>query len=308
MTVGYESLAKISIVTDTERVVVSGGDTAPGGSEFEGIKLSEDPEDMYDTELELKTISVPGVAGGRDGGEEVPVREMVLPFNLYDTGDGIEATISRLRKLLWNKRFKWVYETEHSGERWLKCRRSKSIQIQPKRDPNLDSYLLATVHAVALNPYYESQHFAAKVANTTAGTTTFWIPAWNPTDQWAWPIWSLWPNGGAATFQVPDFGFGYEQDIDATWTPGQHSNRMVVVKDIEIPWSLMADRVMDTYVAADLSNAPGQMGGVDLLYGIPPYTGTEADPIMLPVVINGPAGAAVRLRLRRFWSAEMGLE
>jgi hypothetical protein len=47
---------------------------------------------------------------------------------------------------------------------------------------------------------------------------------------------------------------------------------------------------------------------VEPIYMVPPYTGTEDNPVLMPVVCNGPAGAKATLRQRRFWSAESGLE
>ena len=72
--------------------------------------------------------------------------------------------------------------------------------------------------------------------------------------------------------------------------------------------SVMADPFMDTYVSADLSNAAGLFNGVEPLYAVPPYTGTEDDPVLVPVVCSGASGAQATLRQRRFWSAESGLE
>ncbi|MGK2382859.1 hypothetical protein [Gordonia tangerina] len=284
-------------------MVVSGG----SASEWEAIRLNEDPDGMFDTEVELKTIEVDGMDGGFDGGEEVPVRTLTLPFNCYASeGGSIEATVSRLRRLLWQRQFEWHYETQYSGLRWLKCKRSKSIKVNPKRDWNLDGYALATVEAVALNPNYESESLEVKATNPSAGENTVWIPCWNPTDQKAWPEWAFKPNG-TATFSFPDFGFGNEQEIDPTWTPGDHDDRMIVMEDIDQLWSVMAHPLMDPYVKADLSNGDGEMGAVEPLYWIPPYTGSADDPVMLPVTIDGPAGAQVKFTLRRFWSAEMGL-
>lgn len=300
---GFEDLARISIVTDDDTIVVSGGDS----SEWEGIRLNEDPEGMFDTEVELKTIEVSGMEGGFDGGEEVAVRKLSLPFNCYDTGDGIEATVSRLRKLLWRRTFEWHYETQFSGLRWLKCKRAKSVKVNPKRDWNLDNYALATVEAVALNPNYESAPLEVKTPVHAGGTTTYWLPCWNPTDQKAWPIWSFKPNG-STLFSFADFSFGNEQEIDPTWTPGQFANRMINMVPITILSSVMAHPLMDPYLPADLHNLDGEMEAVEPQFYIPPYTGSADNPIMLPVKINGPAGAQAKLRLRRFWSAEMGLE
>lgn len=303
---GFEDLAIISIVTPDRTLVVAGGDKL----DWEGIRLNEDPEGIFDTEVELKTIDVSGMPGGFDGGEETPVRTMKLPFNVYATPDRtIEQQLSAVRRLFWRKTFQYHYDTQHSGLRWLNAKRSKSIKVNPKRDWNLDGYATAVVEAVALNPDYESQAFTVKTPVHPGGTATYWLPVWNPTDRRAWPIWAIKPNG-TATVSLPDFSFGNEQEIDQTgqWQPGDHDDRMIVLEDLTQMRSVMADPVMDPYVDADLSNADGQMGGVEPLYWIPEYTGTEDDPVMLPVIIDGPAGAQVKLRLRRFWSAEMGGE
>ncbi|MDJ0010092.1 hypothetical protein [Gordonia alkanivorans] len=307
---GVLELAEIELVADDDYEVVSGG-----GFEKRAIKLSSDPDDLFSDEIELKVIKTANSPGGMDGGTEFPVRELVLPFNLYDMGDGIEATISRFRKL-WRpgRAIQWRVTTGYSGLRWLWLKRSAGIQFSPKRDWNLDGYAKATVTAVALEPNYESPQFEVKGTNPSSGTNTLWFPAWNPTDQKAWPAWDFDPKGQASLFTWPDFSFGNEQEIDVSWTPGQHAARSIKTPDndpfprITKQWSVMSDPRMDTYVAADLSNAPGQMGGVEPMYWIPPYTGSSGSPIMLPVTVSGPAGIEVKLTLRRFWSAESGLE
>lgn len=301
---GVLELAEIELIADDDRIAASGG-----GFDIRDIKLSSDPDDLFSDELELKIIETAHVPGGMDGGDTIPVRELVLPFNLYDVGDGIEATISRFRKM-WRpgRSIEWRVTTSLSGPRWLHLKRSAGIKFSPKQDWNLDGYARATVTATALQPMYESPPTEVLLTNPTSGTNTLWAPAWNPTDQKCWPEWSLKPGASATTFSFADFSFGNEQEIDVLWTPGQHANRMVVTQPISVMWSVMSDPVMDTYVAADLSNASGQMGGVEPLYWIPPYTGTRKDPILLPVTISGPAGAQAKLTLRRFWSAESGLE
>ncbi|QDP43646.1 minor tail protein [Gordonia phage PhorbesPhlower] len=301
---GVLELAEIELVADDDSMVVSGG-----GFDIRHIKLSSDPDDLFSDELELKIIETAYAPGGMDGGNTYPVRELVLPFNLYDTGQGIEATISRFRKM-WRpgRSIEWRVTTHLSGLRWLHLRRSAGIKFSPKQDWNLDGCVRATVTATALQPNYESPPMEVLLTNPTSGTNTLWAPAWNPTDQKCWPEWSLKPGSSATKFSFADFSFGNEQEIDVTWTPGQHANRMIVTDPISTMWSVMSDPVMDTYVASDLSNASGQMGGVEPLYWIPPYTGSPEDPVLLPVTITGPAGAQAKLTLRRFWSAESGLE
>ncbi|GAA2071775.1 hypothetical protein [Williamsia deligens] len=297
-------LATVEIVAPEETVCVSGG-----GFEHRAIKLSTDPEGVFSDELDLKIIETAFAPGGIAGQEDFPVRTLVLPFNLRDDGNGIEHTISRFRKL-WRtgRTLLWRVTTEYSGVRWIVIKRSKGIKFSTPQDWNLDGYVRAEVTAVALFPYYESQPMEITATLTQAGSKTFWFPVHNPTDQKGWPEWSLKPVGGPAVFTFPDLSFGNEQEIDHEWAPGQFASRAIVTPPISVMWSVMSYPLMDTYVAADLSNAPGQMGANEPLFYIPPYTGTPDDPILMPVTINGPAGSQVKMVLRRHWSAESGLE
>ncbi|MGV0627212.1 hypothetical protein [Mycolicibacter minnesotensis] len=130
-----------------------------------------------------------------------------------------------------------------------------------------------------------------------------WFEVWNPTDQ---PLWLEWVFDPAKSWQFPDPSFGQERKWGRS--PGQDLERMIVTPELTQMLSVMADPFMDTYVSADLSNAAGLFNGVEPLYAVPPYTGTADDPVLMPVVCVGPAGAKATLRQRRFWSAESGLE
>jgi hypothetical protein len=138
---------------------------------------------------------------------------------------------------------------------------------------------------------------------TVSGATVGWFEVWNPTDQ---PLWLEWIFDPAKSWQFPDFGFGQERKWGRA--TGADDDRMIVTPELTQMLSVMADPFMDTYVNADLSNAAGLFNGVEPLYMVPPYTGTEDDPVLMPVVCNGPVGAKATLRQRRFWSAESGLE
>lgn len=132
---------------------------------------------------------------------------------------------------------------------------------------------------------------------------TGWFEVWNPTDQPLWPEWTFDP---AEQWKFPDFAFGQERK----WSRavGVDAARLIVTPQLTQMLSVMSDPFMDTYVNADLSNAAGLFNGVEPVYAVPPYTGTEDDPVLMPVICFGPAGAKATLRQRRFWSAESGLE
>lgn len=131
------------------------------------------------------------------------------------------------------------------------------------------------------------------------GGNTAWFQVWNPTDQALWLEWEFDP---ASSWSFPDFSFGQERKWGRA--VGEDAARMIVTPALTQMLSVMSDPMMDTYVSADLSNAAGLFNGVEPIYAVPPYTET----VLMPVICNGPAGAKVTLRQRRFWSAESGLE
>ncbi|MFN6543921.1 hypothetical protein [Mycolicibacterium nivoides] len=143
----------------------------------------------------------------------------------------------------------------------------------------------------------------APVIRVVANPNTSWFEVWNPTDQDEWLEWALDP---AVSWQFPDFSFGQERKWQRP--VGADAARMIVTPQLTQKLSVMSDPFMDTYLNADLSNAAGLFNGVEPIYPVPPYTGTEDEPILMPVVCQGPSGAKVTLRQRRFWSAESGLE
>lgn len=151
---------------------------------------------------------------------------------------------------------------------------------------------------------FTGQTFAVfDAGRVVANPNTGWFDVWNPTDQPLWPEWTFDP---AQQWQFPDFAFGQERKWGRA--VGEDAARMIVTPELTQMLSVMSDPFMDTYVNADLSNAAGLFNGVEPVYMVPPYTGSEEDPVLMPVICQGPCGAKVTLRQRRFWSAESGLE
>lgn len=291
------SVATIEIETDTDYWKVSG---ANGEFGEEGAELDQDPQGLYSTAFTTRTISGAYQIGGRAVGEEIPIRHMTLPFNLFDMGAGIEDTISRFRKT-WRRgrTVTWKYTSDISQTRWLKLRLAQQLEVSPKRDWNLDGYARVVVSAIALQPMYESESEHESWSNPSAGTHTGWLMLSNPTSEDMHLEWSLDP---ATSWAFPDFSFGNEK----RWrrTVGVDADRMIVTPPLTQKLSVMADPDYDTYVSADRSNAAGLFNGLEPLYWVPAYT----EPIEVPVICNGPAGATITMTMRRLWSAESGLE
>ena len=267
------------------------------------IMLDTDPQGMYDTGFTIRTQSGAFETGGRIVGETVPIREPVLPFWLTPQ--------SRPRfQRLWGSpgNFHTVTCTWDgiSGPRSLSLKLAKEILYTTEDgfDAAIDQSYHAVVSALAVNPMYEGVEDVSEWEKPESEEpATGWFEVWNPTDQ---PLWLEWTFDPADEWQFPDFAF----DQERKWgrTVGEDSDRMIVTPELEQMLSVMSDPFMDTYVSADLSNAAGLFNGVEPIYAVPPYTGTQARPVLMPVVCDGPTGAKATLRQRRFWSAESGLE
>lgn len=294
------AVATITLESDNgDSVVVS----APNDDYLEDdIVLDTDPNGMYDTGFTVRTQSGAFETGGRIVGEQVPIREMVLPFWLTP------AARPRFQRL-WGtpgnfRKVRWIYDGP-SGPRSLTLRLAKEIVYTTEGgfDAALDDSYHAVVSAIAVNPMYEGPEEVQEWTKPGSGEETGWFEVWNPTDQ---PLWLEWTFDPADEWQFPDFSFGQERKWGRT--VGEDAERMIITPELTQMLSVMSDPFMDTYVSADLSNAAGLFNGVEPIYAVPPYTGTLARPVMMPVVCTGPAGVKATLRQRRFWSAESGLE
>ena len=292
-------VATITLETDDDSVVIS----APN-DEFidDDIILDTAPDGIYDTGFTIRTQSGAFEIGGRIIGQEVPIRQMTLPFWLSP------SSRPRFQKL-WGtpgnfKKVRWHYDGP-SGRRSLTLKLAKQIAYETEdgHDAAIDDVYHAVVVALAVNPMYESAEDIQEWENPSLGTNTGYFSVWNPTDQ---PLWLEWTFDPATSWSFPDFSFGQERQWGRT--AGADAARMIVTPALTQMLSVMADPMMDTYVNADLSNAAGLFNGVEPLYAVPPYTANEASPIVVPITCNGPAGAKATLRMRRYWSAESGLE
>ncbi|MFT4202199.1 hypothetical protein [Gordonia sp. (in: high G+C Gram-positive bacteria)] len=298
-------MATIEIESDNgDSALVSDRDGDYGD---EGIELDVSPTGMFSTGYTMKTISGAFQIGGRQAGYDVPVRELTLPFNLYETDtQTIEETISRFRRMwgsapfdLHNVRFK--HTTELSGLRWLNVYASKEIGFSPQKDWNLQGFARAVVTATALNPMYESTMAQDSWSNPSAGEHVGSVTISNPTDQRLWLEWTLDP---ATSWRFPDFSFGNEKEIDDDWEINEFDDRMIVTPILTKKLSVMSDPMMDTYINEARADMSALFNGVEPLFWVPPYT----PPLQVPVVCNGPADATITVTMRRFWSAEAGLE
>lgn len=128
------------------------------------IILDTDPKGMYATGFTVRTISGAFETGGRIVGEQVPIREMVLPFWL--------TPASRMRfQRLWGtpgnfRKVTYTYDGP-SGPRSLVLKLSKEIEYTTEDgfDADIDVEYHAVVSAIAINPMYEAAEDVAAYVN-----------------------------------------------------------------------------------------------------------------------------------------------
>lgn len=311
----YVATIELDGVND-DHIVLSDSDEAFGD---EGMELDVSPKGVFSTAFKTRTESGAFTLGGRIVGEEVPIREVTMGINLFDMGSGIEDTIERFRRL-WavpgtrqrKMSTRFTYSTDHSGSRWLDLRLAQELSFSPEKDWNLQGFARVVVSAIAVQPMYESDADVRSWANPSAGTHSGYIPAWNPTDQDLFFAWAFDP---ATEWRFGDPGSGSTAggtSWDNEWyykrSPGADALRWIITPSLTQTLYVNADPFKRTYRSADGSDASGLFGGVEPLYWLPPHTGTEADPVMVPVQCNGPAGARATLKMRRLWSTEAGGE
>lgn len=289
-------MALIELVSDDDHIVIS----SPDGGDLEGIFLGTSPDGMYSTGFKTRIVQGAFEVGGRSAGDSIPVREMVLPFVITGDGDGLEANLSRFRKM-WRlgREIHWRYTTEESGMRSLWVRLAEEIKITTEFDRSVNDMVAAVVSAVALQPMYEGEEESVSWSNPSVGSHTGTLIVSNPTDQKCFLEYTMDP---ATSWAFPDFSFGQEDYYDRA--VGVDAERMIVSPALTQRLSVMADKQYDTYVSADLSNAGGLFGVVKPQYWLPPYT----PPTEVPVACNGPKDATITITMRRLWSSETGLE
>lgn len=291
------SMALIELVSDDDHIVVHSDDKG----DIEGIWLGTDPDGLYSTTFKTRTVSGAFEVGGRSAGHEIPVRELTLPFELVDDGDGIDQVVSRFNKM-WRmgREIQFRYTSDLSGTRvlWVQLAEQVEYTTGDGYDRGLSDYVHAVVSAVALQPMYESAERSVSWSNPSSGSHIGSVVVSNPTDQYLWLEWSMDP---ATQWVFPDFSFGNEAYWDRP--ANADSDRMIVSPSLNARLSVMADPQYDTYVSEDGSNVSGLFNGVEPMYWVPPYTPN----IELPVACNGPVDATITCTMRRFWSAESGL-
>ena len=147
--------------TNGDAVVVSAPDENYLTDE---IILDTDPKGLYDSGFKVRTESGAFETGGRIVGEQVPIREMVMPFWLTKSS---RARFQRLWGTPGNFQ-KVLYQYDGpSGLRTLTLKLSKEIEYITADgfDADIDDEYHAVVSAIAVNPMFEGVEDVASWTN-----------------------------------------------------------------------------------------------------------------------------------------------
>jgi hypothetical protein len=279
-----------------------------------GVWLGEDVSGFWYAPTSTMWNSTAFQDGADFGGTRVDKRTLTFDVEILKTpGSTWEKNWSDfIRAFRTDRETKIWYETETS-RRFLIVRLSKNADMRPKIDPQRSGHSTVTIEVVAGDPYWyedvEVSEFIAETDTTVSGMENGTVALYNETPLFMWPVWVFQGTAGIV-WRIPDWSFGQEAMHDRP--DGADATRRII----------MAPTIENEHVVVDVDPMAknGQfnssldteyqlrMGGVRFMYPVPDYTGTKANPILLPVSVSGaPIGAGIQLRMRRAWPTPMGM-
>ncbi|QIS21254.1 phage tail protein [Nocardia terpenica] len=271
-----------------------------------GVYLGQNPEGIFDEPTESIWNSHAYQIGASWGGIRVHKRDVILGAEIIGTDNAPwQDNDSEWRKAWSYEKDSRLWVTTPHSRRYLELRLSETPKFTPDISPFTSQYGKLVMTCVAGNPRWYEQDYTYELI-VRDGEVAY-VPVWNPTDTRVWLKWVL-QNRPGAIYSLPDFSFGSNRFGAAAL----HERRMV-----PLPKLVAADGIVrvDTDEDAEQVTADGgtqiwmRMFGCSFLYPIPPYTGTEKDPVQLPVAVKGADGECeIQARLQRSWSRPWGLQ
>lgn len=286
---------------------------AGAGKGDRGIYLGQKVEGLWMAPKETIYNSTAFQDGATYGGDRNPKRDITMDVEIIGSRFGSwEWNWSNwMRSWRADEDCKLWYETENS-RRWLNVRLARHSDMSPTIDPIKRGHVTVTMNLVAGDPWWYEETATSEfvtITNTTGGgTETGHVNMSNPTPLDMWPIWVFQGTAGIR-WTIRDRSFGNDDferavlDADRAIQMAPTINGEHVVVDTD---PLAEDGQFNSSLDTEYYQ---RMGGVRFMYQVPPYTGSEAEPIVLPVLVTGaPTGAGIQLRMRRPWPTPMGMQ
>ena len=286
---------------------------AGAGKGDRGIWLGQRVEGLWMAPKETIWNSTAFQDGATYGGDRNPKRDITFDVEILGNqfGSWERNWSDWIRAWRADEDCKLWYETENS-RRWLSCRLSKQAVMVPTIDPIKQGHVTVTMSLTAGDPWWYEETvkstFVTITNTTSSGTEAGHVNLSNPTPLDMWPVWVMQGTAGIR-WKIPDFSFGND-DFERAVTDA--------ARKIEMPPLINGEHILlDTDPLAENGQVNSsldtevyqRMNGVRFMYQVPPYAGTEDEPVVLPISVRGaPSGAGIELRMRRAWPAPMGMQ
>lgn len=267
----------------------------------QGVTLAPGATKLVDAPV--KTRWIKSAQGEHYQGSKVQRRDPVAAFNI-EGDDPLEwhDRDSRFRMAFdYDRQSRWV-RTTADGSRTLKVRLlSEPTQSSiENKDPHIWGQSMLTVPLAAELAYWTMPDIVRRWRLMTGTAGSGYVPVWNPCDV---PIWLKWVCTYPGTYTLPDFSF--LGDIAAS--------RVVPLQPlVATDGNLTVDTSQSEEQLISTEETPvwPRQAGKGFLFPVPKHTGSEDNPIMLPVSVTGGAAgvSGVQVRMPRNFSRPSGVK
>lgn len=267
----------------------------------QGVTLAPGPTKLMDAPK--KTMWIKTAQGERYQGDAVLRRDPVVAFNIEGDDPVHWHDVDSRFRMAWEtkRETRWV-TTTLDGARTLMVRlltEPTQTSIENK-DPHIWAQSMLTCPLAAQNPSWTEPDEIRSWRLMSGTSGSGFIPAWNPCDE---EIWLKYVCTYPGTYTLPDFSF----------LGDEAAARVVPLKPlVATDGNLTVDTSQSEEQLISTEETPvwPRQAGKGFLFPMPAHTGSEQDPIMLPVSVSGGVAgvSGVQLRMPRNYSRPYGVK
>lgn len=255
----------------------------------EGVYFGTDPSGLVDSPVQTLWTQTASGRGATPAGVRWEPRDLVFTALVGDVSGRDWQLVDSAWRRAWSYTDESIIRvtTGWSGTRELHCQLFEAPSVSVELDPSLNGFARVVMTVRAANPFWRSLPEYQTVWASGGGQQSVIVD--NPTDA---PGFSKWVTTAGARWTIPDFDFAGSGRVITLPTVFNDSNVLVDT-----------DPLQETITIEGWPNAWSEMGGVDFVNFVPPYT----PPTVVPVSCTGSSGS-LSLVLEREWTRPWGLE
>lgn len=277
---------------------------------LQGVTLRPKIRGFFD--MPVKTLWTPGRDSSRYEGSRSKRRDPVCTVDVF-AEDGRPETWMEIDSN-WRMAHDYDDEARYSftpldeagnqigDKRSLGVRLLQEPESYGDKDPMLTADAPVGMFLACEHPEWIAPTVTATWVLPSGTSGTGYLPAWNPTDLDLYFQWVVTSPVTGTVWTLPDRSFKADADANRTVkTPALQAGEHLTIDTYGGEEPFVSTNKLPTWQRAE---------GRGFLYKMPKHTGTEANPIMLPVsVTGGVAGqSAVLLRCPRKYSRPIGVK